>query len=125
MTDAQVNATFGKPTHMRTDDFGGTWARYSTVFGYVEIGLDRRTSISDDDKSPVPGRRSLRAYTEKPATEILLMPLRDVVREAERLSRHTDEREIDVYDSGNHVLLQIVIKGGRLGSAELFQHVDR
>ncbi len=125
LTDDQVTAQFGAPTQKHTDDFGGMWWRYSTPLGYLEIGTDLRTSTSDDDKSPVLGRRSLRAYTDEPADAVLLSPLRDVVREAKKITPRADHREINMFDAENRLLVQIILKGSRLTSAELFVHINR
>jgi hypothetical protein len=127
MSDKEVLARFGEPSQTRTDTFGGTWSRYTTALGYVEIGVDRRTSPTDDDddKSPVPGRRSLQAFTDKPLNAIFRAPLLDVMRQATTMSPRADERELSVFDSKHGLILVMWMKGGRIERMELFKPVDR
>jgi hypothetical protein len=127
MTDEAVTAQFGQPVQTRTDDFGGTWSRYSTRLGYVEIGFDRRTSLSDDDdnKGRVLGRRSLRAYTEKSPSEVFRSPLLDLLRHAEKMTPRAEEREVDFFNSEHRLILDISVKKGRIEHMELFRHVER
>src|SRR5262249_18829613 len=125
MTDEELIARFGQPSQRWTDNFGGTWSTYRRPFGYVEIGLDRRTSPTDDDKSTVPGRHSLQGFTDKPAEAIFQAPLRDVMRQAVSLTPNADEREISVFDSKHELLLDIWMKRGRIERMELFKALDR
>ncbi|HXM95264.1 MAG TPA: hypothetical protein VOA64_13590 [Candidatus Dormibacteraeota bacterium] len=127
MTDETATAQFGKPVQTRTDDFGATWSRYSTPFGYVEIGLDRRTSLSDDDdnKGPVPGRRSLRAYTEKSPSKVFRSPLLDLLDQAEKKTPRAEDREVDFFNSEHRLILDVSVKKSRITHMELFRHVDR
>jgi hypothetical protein len=127
MSDADATARFGEPNQTRTDNFGGTWSRYSTPLGYVELGRDRRTSPTDDDddKSPVPGRRSLQAHTDKPLNEIIRPPLLDVLRHAEKLTPRADNRELYIFDSEHRLIFGAWVKEGRINYIELFKHVDR
>lgn len=125
MTDEIVVKKFGKPEQTRTDDFGSTWTRYSTPLGYVELGLDRRTSSTDDDKSPAPGRRSLRGYTARPASEIFRPPLLEVLHQAERMTPRADAREFNFFNAENRLVMDIWVKKGQVEHMELFQHVDR
>jgi hypothetical protein len=124
MTDEIVAKKFGKPEQTRTDDFGGTWTRYPTPLGYVELGLDRRTS-STDDKIPAPGRRSLRGYTTRPASEIFRPPLLEVLHQSERMTPRADVREFNFFNTANRLVMDIRIKKGQVEHMELFQHVDR
>jgi len=124
--EVHETAQFGKPTQTRTDDFGGTWSTYSTPLGYVEIGLDRRTSpTGDDDKNPVPGRRSLQAYTDKPPREIFRPPFLSVIRAAEQMTPRADYREFSFFDSNKDLVLFIWLKDGCIDHLELFKHIDR
>jgi hypothetical protein len=127
ITDDSAVAQFGKPIQTRTDDFGGTWSRYSTPFGYVEIGLDRRTSLSadDDGKGPAQGRRSLQAHTDYPPSKVFGSPLLAVLHRAERITPRAEDRDIDFFNSENRLVLNILIKNGRISHMELFRHVDR
>ena len=126
MSDKEVLARFGEPSQTRTDNFGGMSSRYMTPLGYVEIGLDRRTSpTDDDDKSPVPGRHSLQSFTEKPPDAIFRAPLLDVMRQAVTMTPRADEREVSIFDSRHELILDIWMKGGRIERMELFKPVDR
>ena len=127
MTDEAVTAQFGNLLQTRTDDFGGAWSRYATPLGYVEIGLDRRTSLSDDDnnKGPVPGRRSLRAYTEKPPSEVFRSPLLDLLHRVEKMTPRAENREVDFFNSERRLILDVSVKKSQITHMELFRHVDR
>ena len=127
MTNEDVVARFGNPSQIRTDNFGGTWSKYVTPLGYVEVGHDRRTSapVVDADKTPLPGRWSLQAFTDKPLSEILHPALLDVLSRAEKLTPRAEERELHVFDSHNELVLDIWLKKGRIDHMELFRHVDR
>jgi len=127
MTDEDVVSRFGNPSQRSTDKFGGTWSRYSTPLGYVEIGLDRRTSVSgdDDSRTPLPGRRSLRAYTDRPLSEIFRPSLLDVIRRAEKIAPRAESREIDFFNPEDRLAMDISIKEGQIVRLELFRHVDR
>ena len=126
MSDKEVLARFGKPSQAGTDNFGGTWSRYTTPLGYVEIGVDRRTSATDDDdKSPVPGRHSLQAFTDKPPDAIFRAPLLDVMHKAATMTPRADEREFSIFDSQHELILDVWMKDGRIERMELFRPVDR
>ncbi|HTQ61615.1 MAG TPA: hypothetical protein VMI32_15440 [Candidatus Solibacter sp.] len=126
MSDKEVLARFGEPSQTRTDNFGGTWSKYTTPLGYVEIGVDRRTSpTDDDDKIPVPGRRSLQAFTDKPPDAIIRPPLLDVMRQAATMTPRADEREFSIFDSQHGLILGMWMKDGRIERMELFKPIDR
>ncbi len=126
MTDKDVVAGFGEPIQTWTDDFGGTWAKYPTPLGYVQIGRDRRTSPTDDDqKGPVPGRRSLQAYTDKAPSEVFRSPFLDVLYRAEKMTPRAEDREFIIFDSANDLILDVWVRDGRIDRLELFKHVDR
>ena len=126
MTDEVVIARFGKPQQTRADNFGGSWSRYPTPLGYVEIGVDRRTSPTDDDeKSPPPGRRSVQAHTDKPLDEIFLPLLVDVVRKAQKMTPRAEARELSIFDLEHKLILDMWMKNGRIDHMELFRHIDR
>jgi hypothetical protein len=127
MTDEDAVAQFGEPVQRWTDNFGGTWAKYSTPLGYVQIGRDRRTSPTDDNdqKGPVPGRRSLQAYTDRAPSEVFSSPFLDVFKRAEKIAPRAEDREFSIFDSANHLLLDAWVRNGRLDRLELFEHVKR
>jgi hypothetical protein len=125
MTEEIAVKKFGKPERTRTDDFGGDWTRYATPLGYVELGLDRRTSSTDDDKGPSPGRRSLRGYTRRPTSEIFRPPLLEVLHQAEKMIPRADAREFNFFNAENRLIMDIWVKKGQVEHMELFQHVDR
>lgn len=126
MTDEVIIARFGKPREIRADNFGGSWSRYPTPLGYVEIGVDRRTSPTyDDEKGPPPGRRSLQAHTDKALDEILLPPLIDVVRKAQKMTPRAGARELSIFDLEHKLILEIWMKNGRIDHLELLRHIDR
>ena len=126
MSDEEVIASFGEPTQRWTDDFGGTWSSYPTPFGYVKIGLDRRTSPTDDgDKGPIPGRHSLQAFTDKPPEVVFRPLLVEVLRRAMKLTPRADAREFSVFDFGHNLLLDVWVKDARIERMELFKSVDR
>ena len=118
MTVDAVVAQFGRPSETRGDDFGGTWSKYSTDFGYVEIGLDRQTS---DEKESIAGRRSLRAYPVS-GRPVLLSPLLEVLRTAEKITPRADAREIVIYDVEQDLLMQILLRNDHVDRVELFRH---
>jgi hypothetical protein len=80
---------------------------------------------TDDDKSPVPGRHSLQAFTDKPPDTIFRAPLHDVMRRATTITPHADERELSIFDSKHEPILDLWMKGGRIERTELFKPVDR
>ena len=126
MSDEEVLTRFGEPSQTRTDNFGGTWSRYTTALGYVEIGVDRRTSpTDDDDKSSVPGRRSLQAFKDKPLDAIFRAPMVDVMRKAVTMTPVADEREVSIFDSKHGLILDMWMKDDRIERIELFKPADR
>jgi hypothetical protein len=126
MTDEDVVAQFGQPIQTWTDNFGGTWAKYSTLLGYVQIGCDRRTSLQDDhEKGPGPCRRSLQAFTDQSPSEIFRSSFLDVLDRAEKMAPRADYRDIDFFDSENRLVLNVFIKRGHITHMELFRRVDR
>jgi len=126
MTDEDAITRFGKPLQTRADDFGGSWSKYPTPLGYVEIGVDRRTSPTDDgEKSPPPGRRSLQGRTDKAPDEIFCQPLLEVVRKAQKMTPRAEDRELSIFDSEHNLILDIWMKNGRIDHMELFRHIDR
>ncbi len=127
MTNEEIVAQFGAPIQTWTDKFGGTWVKYSTPLGYVQIGSDRRTSPTDDDdrKGPVPGRRSLQAYTDKAPINVFRRPFLDVLQRAEKITPRASDREFIIFDSTNDLLLDAWVRNGRIDHLEVFKHIDR
>jgi hypothetical protein len=127
ITDDSAVSQFGKPIQTRTDEFGGTWSRYSTPMGYAEIGVDRRTSLpaDDDGKVSAPGRRSLQAHTDYSFDKVFAPPLLAVLHQAKKITPRAANRDIDFFNSENRLVLNILIKNGRISHMELFRHVDR
>lgn len=125
MTDEQAIARFGKPALTRTDEFGGTWARYPTPLGYVELGEDRRTSPADDEdsKNAALGRRSLRAYTSRRPSEVFQPPLLSVIQTAEQITPKAS-REFWIFNQSGQLILDTWLNSGKIESLELFRHVN-
>jgi hypothetical protein len=128
IADSTAEILFGKPVQVRTDDFGGTWSRYPTSFGFVELGCDRRTSPTGEaeaDKKPPPCRRSLRAFTSRPAEAVFRQPILRQLTAAEEMTPTPRSRELVIFDAHTELLLNCWFKNGGIEYLELFKHIDR